>query len=81
MCKSIYWLIFIVLALTSCTSPSNQSKILLKDVNDALSLNQIDFLELYSVFQPDSDVMVGHIRKVLTFNSLYYMMDEGQMKF
>ncbi len=80
MNKSWYLFVFMALALASCTSSSNQSKVLLKDVNDALSPNQIDFLELYSIFQPDSDVMVGHIRKVLTFNSLYYMMDEGQMK-
>lgn len=80
MNRSIYLLIFIVLALTSCTSPSNQSKILLKDINDAVSPTQIDFLELYSIFQPESDIMVGNIRKVLVFKSLYYIMDETQMK-
>lgn len=76
--KLIHLYTFIVLALVSCTPSSNQNKVLMKDIHKALPATQIDFIEPYDIFQPDSQIFLGNIKKILTFGSLYYLLDEEQ---
>lgn len=75
-----YILAFLAVIQVACTPPTDQNKSISADVNDALSPEQLDMIGLSAIFQPDSNIVIGNIRKVLCFNSRYYILDGEQMK-
>lgn len=75
-----YILVLFSVIQVACTPTYVHDKTLSVDVNEAVSPSQADMFGLCAVFQPDSNIVIGNIRKVLCFNSFYYIMDGELMK-
>ena len=73
-------LVLLSVTLVACTPSSVPNKTLSVDIDNAMSPNQVDMFDLCTIFQPDSNILIGNIRKFLCFNSFFYIMDGEQMK-
>lgn len=48
------------------------------NIEAAISIRNCTSLKLSNIFQPASNIVLGNINKILTYRSLYYLMDEEQ---
>lgn len=72
--------LFTLLLLVACNAKKDIDKINAGDIDHAMSLKQTSILKLKHIFQPDARITIGNVNKVLTCDSMCYIVDIGMGK-